>query len=76
MLIKTNFLRFALRMESHCESLKIYESVLCHGLWCTHVGQEEPKVVYTLFCCKPVYISVWILMSEGVVGGVSILLLT
>ncbi len=23
-------------------------------LWCTHVGQEEPKLVYTLFCCKPV----------------------
>ncbi len=21
-------------------------------LWCTHVGQEEPKLVYTLFCCK------------------------
>ena len=29
-------------------------SLLCHGLWCTHVGQEEPKLVYTLFCCKPV----------------------
>ena len=27
LLIKTNFLRFALRMESHYESLKIYESV-------------------------------------------------
>ncbi len=21
-------------------------------LWCTHWGQEEPKLVYTLFCCK------------------------
>ncbi len=21
-------------------------------LWCTHVGQEAPKLVYTLFCCK------------------------
>ncbi len=30
------------------------EYQLCHGLWCTHVGQEEPKLVYTLFCCKPV----------------------
>ncbi len=29
-------------------------SLLCHGLWCTHVGQEEPKLVYTLFGCKPV----------------------
>ncbi len=21
-------------------------------LWCRHWGQEEPKLVYTLFCCK------------------------
>ncbi len=28
LLIKTNFLRFALRMESHYESLKNYESVV------------------------------------------------
>ncbi len=21
-------------------------------LWCTHRGQEEPKPVYTLFCCR------------------------
>ncbi len=29
-------------------------SLLCHGRWRTHVGQEGPKLVYTLFCCKPV----------------------
>ncbi len=32
----------------------MFISLLCHGRWCTHVGQEEPKLVYTLFCCKPV----------------------
>ena len=24
-------------------------------IWCTHWGQEEPILVYTLLCCKPVY---------------------
>ncbi len=23
-------------------------------IWCTHWGQEEPELVYTLSCCKPV----------------------
>ena len=27
-------------------------------LWCTHWGQEEPKPVYTLFCCKHVHKSI------------------
>ncbi len=25
---------------------------LSASIWCTHVRQEEPKLVYTLFCCK------------------------
>ncbi len=23
-------------------------------IWCMNYRQEEPKLVYTLFCCKPV----------------------
>ena len=32
---------------------------LSASIWCTHVGQEEAKLVYTLFCCKLVNHKWW-----------------
>ncbi len=33
-------------------------------IWCTHCGQEEPKLVYTLFWCKPVCYDLVLWKSE------------
>ncbi len=37
-----------------CSRLMLARTIRWYSsqLWCTHWGQEEPKLVYTLFCCK------------------------